>query len=104
MHFICNAVSRLIAFSFFTIGYGWIILPACFTHLILTFIWHLKQNYSLMDSMRLSFIHLFAYLYPLANESDKLKHPRISPAWYQTVSYRHCLDFKNELRFFLKIY
>jgi hypothetical protein len=67
--------------------YGWIIWPACLAHLIPIFVWHWSENnYSFMDSMRLSFLHIFAYLYPIENESDKRKHPRFSPFMYQSVS------------------
>nr|CAH0113615.1 unnamed protein product [Daphnia galeata] len=79
-------VSRLIALTMFAIGYGWIIFPIVSIHMAGVFIWHKKNNYGHLDSLRFSFLHIFAYLYPLENESDKRKHPRISPAWYQSVS------------------
>ncbi|EFX75740.1 hypothetical protein DAPPUDRAFT_323100 [Daphnia pulex] len=78
-------VARFIALSLFTSVFGWIIWPACLAHLIPIFVWHRNENYSFMDSLRLSFLHVFAYLYPAERESDQKKHPRFSPVMYQTV-------------------
>ncbi|EFX66524.1 hypothetical protein DAPPUDRAFT_323093 [Daphnia pulex] len=80
-------VGRLMALSLFASAYGWIIWPVCIAHLIPIFVWHLETNYNFMDSLRLSFLHLFAYLYPTkkAGEKEPDAHPRFSPAMYQSV-------------------
>jgi hypothetical protein len=79
-------VARLIALSLFASVFGWIVVPVCLAHLIPIFVWHWRKNYRFMASLRLSFLHVFAYLYPAEKESDQKKHPRISPVMYQTVS------------------
>lgn len=79
-------VARLIVLSLFASVRGWFIWPACISHIILIVIWHNGENYYFMDSLRLSFLHVFAYLYPLEKESDQKKHPRFSPLMYLTVS------------------
>nr|CAH0106721.1 unnamed protein product [Daphnia galeata] len=79
-------VSRLIALSLFAFGCGWIIWVACVSHVMATFVWHWNENnYNFMDSLRLSFLHVFAYLYPLENESDRREYPRLSPVFYLFV-------------------
>jgi hypothetical protein len=79
-------VGRLTAFSFFSFSHGWLIWTACLAHLFPISIWHYTQHYSVFDSMRLSFLHIFAYLYPSEKESVQVKHPRFSPAVYLFVS------------------
>jgi hypothetical protein len=81
-----SSVGRILALSLFASVYGWIIWPACLAHLIPIFVWHRTKNYSFTDSLRFSILHVITYLLPAKNESDKEKHPRISPAAYQTVS------------------
>ncbi|XP_046454117.1 XK-related protein 9-like [Daphnia pulex] len=78
-------IARFIALSLFTSVFGWIVWPACLAHLMPIFFWHRNENYGFMDSLRLSFLHVFAYLYPAEKVSDQKKHPRFSPVVYQTV-------------------
>ncbi|XP_046656800.1 XK-related protein 6-like [Daphnia pulicaria] len=78
-------VARLIVLSLFASFRGWVIWMACLAHIFLIVIWHRGENYYFMDSLRLSFLHVFAYLYPIEKESDQKKHPRFSPLMYLTA-------------------
>ncbi|XP_046461445.1 uncharacterized protein LOC124207855 [Daphnia pulex] len=82
-----SIVARFTALSLFSSVYGWYIWPACFAHQITIFVLHWKKNYGFMDSLRLSFLHVFAYLHPLKTKLDQEKHPRFDPGRYLTICF-----------------
>jgi hypothetical protein len=55
--------ARFMVLSLFATVHGWVIWLACLAHLVPILVLHKEKNYCFMDSLRLSFLHVFAYLY-----------------------------------------